>query len=327
LVNSGPFNIESTVLHDELHKLAIETTQSRKKVAESQVKRPSNRTVGRICKSLNIKSGNAELTTNARAIACADVRNAVSMCAAQHLMVPLVDHYLILNMDATQYTVGGSSKGKKKVQFINRPTKGKALKAKKDSSDSGITSYFIKHYLLMSAGGVSSDPVYVIADDNMTKDDIDVHEVSGLGHSIALGNKGYVIFAKTRCANVKFYEWFNKTILTQFIAEIKAFRNLPIHALTWFQLDGEAIQIECYQSPEMIQLLNENFVVVGKPAASTTEISQPCDIGDCSKATKCKVKNISNDDVAMETHMLERLNKVYNDHKMQYATSSKKKIP
>mmetsp|Transcript_24802 Transcript_24802/g.34106 ORF Transcript_24802/g.34106 Transcript_24802/m.34106 type:complete len:91 (+) Transcript_24802:2127-2399(+) len=72
------------------------------------------------------------------------------MCAAQHLMVPLVDHYLILNMDATQYTVGGSSKGKKKVQFINRPTKGKALKAKKDSSDSGITSYFIKHYLLMS---------------------------------------------------------------------------------------------------------------------------------------------------------------------------------
>jgi hypothetical protein len=54
--------------------------------------------MSRILTSLNIKTANAELTTSARAIACADVRNAVSMCAAQHRMVQQVDHFLILNM-------------------------------------------------------------------------------------------------------------------------------------------------------------------------------------------------------------------------------------
>jgi len=102
-INSSKTSISASLFEDEVQKYAVLTAQKRKNISESQVHRPSRRTLKAIEKLLNIKTGNAELTTNARAIACADVRNAVSMCAAQHLMVPLVDHYLILNMDATQY--------------------------------------------------------------------------------------------------------------------------------------------------------------------------------------------------------------------------------
>jgi len=313
-ITSSKTSISASIFEDEVHKYAVVTAQNRKNISESQVHRPSRRTFKTLEKRLNIKTGNAELTTNARAIACADVRNAVSMCAAQHLMVPLVDHYLILNMDATQYKVGNNSNEKTKVKFISRPSLGKSLQVTKDKENSGITSFFIKHYLLISAGGVAADPVYIIADDNMCKEDIDVHMVLGLGNGIGLGNKGYVIFSKTRCANVKFYKWFNTTILIEFIKDLKALRNLPFESMTWFQLDGEAVQIECYQSSEMLQTLCDNHVVVGKPAASTTQISQPCDIGDCFKATKTKVKNTTDGDVAMDTHMLERLTTVYNAH-------------
>jgi len=184
-------SIPASLFEDEIHKYAIITAQDRNNTSESQVPRPSRRTLGRLEKRLKIKTGNAELTTNARAIACADVRNAVSMCAAQHLMIPLVDHFLILNMDATQYTVGNNSNEKTKVKFCTRPTKGKSLQVTKAKSNSGITALFIKHYLLISAGGVAADPVYLIADDNMSKEDIDVHVAFGLGNGIGLGSKGY----------------------------------------------------------------------------------------------------------------------------------------
>jgi transposase len=122
-VNSSAAGISASLFNDEVHKYAILTAQSRINITGSQIKRPSRRTVGKILKRLAIKSGNAEQTTNARAIACSDVRNAVSMCAAQHLMVPLVDHYLILNMDATQYTVGNNVESKQKI-FYAPPERG-----------------------------------------------------------------------------------------------------------------------------------------------------------------------------------------------------------
>jgi hypothetical protein len=323
-INSSKTSISASDFDDEVYKYAILSAQERKNIAESQVKRPSPRTLLDLEKKLQIKTGNAELTTNARAIACADVRNAVSMCAAQHLMVPLVDHYLILNMDATQYTVGNNSKQKAKVKYLNRPTMGKSLQARKDSTNSGSTAFFIKHYLLISAAGYAADPVYIIADDNMGKEELDVHTVFGLGHGIGIGNKGYVVFSKTRSVNLKFYLWFNNTILVQFIKELKTLRNLGLDSLTWFQLDGEAQQIECYQSPELLQLLTDARIVVGKPAASTTEISQPCDAGDCFKATKTRVKNTTDADVIMDTHMLEKLTSVYDNH---MRTTGAKKMP
>jgi hypothetical protein len=214
-INSSKTSIKAAAFEEEVYKYAILTSQDSKNTSESQVRRPSRRTLGRLKNALQIKTGNAELTTNARAIACADIRNAVSMCAAQHLMVPLVSHFLILNMDATQYAVGNNSNRKAKVKYINRPSKGKSLEVVKEKGDSGITCFFIKNYLLISAGGVAADPVYIIADDNMNKEEIDIHEVDGLGNNISPDNKGYVIFCKTRCADLKFYEWFNATVLVQ----------------------------------------------------------------------------------------------------------------
>ena len=47
--------------------------------------------------------------------------------------------------------------------------------------------------------------------------------------------------------------------------------------LTWFQLDGESVQIEVYNDPEMIQKLHDQNIVISKPSAFISEITQPCD--------------------------------------------------
>ncbi len=65
---------------------------------------PSRTTLGRLELELGIYTGNTEETTDARAIAVAAVRNAVSFAVA-----PLIDPHLILNADATQFTVGNTS--------------------------------------------------------------------------------------------------------------------------------------------------------------------------------------------------------------------------
>jgi hypothetical protein len=67
-----------------------------------------------------------------------------------------------------------------------------------------------------------------------------------------------------------------------------------------FQLDGEPLQIQCYQENSILEILEESFIIVGKPPASTTEISHTCDRGNVFKASKTALKNISDDMVDIE---------------------------
>lgn len=58
----------------------------------------------------------------------------------------------------------------------------------------------------MSAGGFTADPIYILADNNMQKQDFDVYAVPGLHGNTGMVGTGYVVFCKTRCCNQAFYE-------------------------------------------------------------------------------------------------------------------------
>ena len=81
----------------------------------------SRRARGRVEEKLAIKTGNAETVTNARAIATADIRNAVSYALMNMLMTLLVSPYRILNADATQHKVGYDSDKKIQVKYVDAP--------------------------------------------------------------------------------------------------------------------------------------------------------------------------------------------------------------
>lgn len=113
--------------------------------------KPSIRTLERYEERLGIKTGYAEETTNARAMAIADVRNSVSFAAMNSLMHDITHLSLILNADGTQFTVGYNSRKKVEVKYVGN-IEGPLKIVKKDAK-SGITQYFIKYFLLMSATG------------------------------------------------------------------------------------------------------------------------------------------------------------------------------
>ena len=93
-------------------------------------------------------------------------------------------------------------------------------KALKKPDNKGITAYFIKYCCVITAAGCASDPVYLVADANMSEDVIDVHVVKGLGCSTSITSKSYLVFSKTRWGmsiikgqkmSVKYFKNFNTT--------------------------------------------------------------------------------------------------------------------
>ncbi len=82
------------------------------------------------------------------------------------------------------------------------------------------------------------------------------------------------------------------------------------------------MQIEPYLSEDLLKSLAADSIIVGKPPASTTEITQPCDSGPCFKAAKAHLKGIKNKDVIDSTYMINRLKQMITDHCTQFDSDS-----
>ena len=132
----------------KFQELAEEHAEERHKT-KSQVKKISRRTLARYEDELNIKTGNAEVTTNARAVATADIRNSVSFAVMNKYMVPLTQPALILNVDATQFTVG-EKHGKIQIKYVESSKNSlkafeklsKLIKDSKNSPSPSLLSFY-----------------------------------------------------------------------------------------------------------------------------------------------------------------------------------------
>lgn len=288
---------------------------------EEAPRKVSRSTTFRYENEFDINTGYGESTTAARAKACGDFRNFASFVVANDLMVNLTVPQLILNSDATTFEVGYSKDNKRVViKYVGfRNSCGENLKVRPDDSESAsITAYFIKYYLLISADGYAAHPVFVVQDNNMAEGDIDVHECPGLGVSTTAGEKAYIVFVRTRGANLAFYEWFNTMILFPFVHVQRTCHRIPLTTPVWYQLDGEQLQIDIYSTPAMLQSLNDRHIAVGKPPGSTSSITQACDREKLFIGPKTALKNLTEDDVNHPTIcnylMLDMLQGIVNAH-------------
>jgi hypothetical protein len=139
----------------------------------------SDRFLSKLEDELCINSGEAEETTDARAAAVADKKNSYTFAALNTLISKIVKRPLIMNADATQFTVGHDMKKKVKVKFIEK-LNGRPLKVLPSEDGEGHGLFTIKYYLLITAQGDQADPIYIIADDKMDENEVDIHEIKQL---------------------------------------------------------------------------------------------------------------------------------------------------
>jgi hypothetical protein len=319
-VKNSTYHIRTAIFHERIFELAKARHLERGN-SPLTFRAPCSKSIATYEKKMGIMSKHAEATTKARAEAVADIQNAISFAAMNFGIVPNVHSSLIINCDATQFTVGHASANQIEVKVL---TKSECYKVLPDDTNNGITAYFIKYYLIMNASGQISHPVYVIADENMDTESIDVYRVPCLSLSCHLESTGWLVFCKTRCCNITFYRWLLKEMVIGFISSIKQRSELDEKSLSWFQLDGESIQIAPFKDEAILQLFNENNIIVGKPPASTTSITQPCDVGPCFIAVKSALKDITDKDVEKLENEKNQLKKIFNQHITKFSTKKKR---
>jgi transposase len=284
-------------------------------IASCQVKPISKRTMGRIKKQLKVGEGEAELDTNARALALADVRNALSFAVMNACCVPISTPELIINVDATQFTCGDvKARGSKAAYIGKRP---RNLKVAPIAGESGLTSFFIKLYATINAAGGQARPIYIYADPEMKDGEIDVHEVIGIGAGTSPRETAFIVFSKTRVPQLAFYKWYFRMVLVPWVQELREIYGLTAEVPAFFHLDGEAAQIAPFlQETQIRQLMKEHNILVGKPPAGTTAATQALDAGPLFMTSKDHLSHTT--DLQFADHWLirnGRLRAVWDAHK------------
>ena len=304
---------------DQALKLARKNVRSRGRQANTLTK-ISKRTLERLDLDMGLVIKNAEQTTIARARAVADIRNTASFIAAQLLMGSGTHPSLIVNIDATSFTVGRDTTATTQIVLVEGEKQTKPRKAMpEDNPNHGQGLYSIKYYLTISADGVAGTPVYVIAHAGMKAEEFKAYEIKGIGFSVGQEDSGYVVLCQSRSCNKAFYLWLVEKVIIPYCVKQRVTNGLRADSPAFFQLDGEPKQMECFQSPELLELLRANCVIVGKPPASTTATTQPCDGGNCFKASKAHLCKVTDETVSYREVVYKRIRSQLAEHNTLYA--------
>ena len=117
-----------------------------------------------------------EETTQARTIACADIRNIVSSLASFSSKKDM-QPWQLNSLDATRFVVG-NVEGKTHEKMCSSEGR---RKASKDPSRTSLVSFFIKTDVLIDAEGSLGPLCHCIASQDTSEDQIVVHPCGGLG--------------------------------------------------------------------------------------------------------------------------------------------------
>jgi len=236
--------------------------------------------------------GAIEYTTEARGREEGDILNAVSVLAAMEAIGKDVPSSLLVNTDATTFEIGeGKHTGKVwhvfkcyivgshfhilKQDFGKRMVTGK----RKSALPMGF-----KYFAGGSGTGKSMKAVIIAACDSLKPDDCLIWQVPGLAASNSDTDYGWLVLMKTRQPNAKFWDWYAREVVVEFIKRQREAYGLyedgdktkPKWAM-WI-LDGEEAQMRMFDDYRMQAFLREYNVYVVKLPASTTAIFQPLDV-------------------------------------------------
>ena len=248
-----------------------------------------------------------QITTDARWLAARDIRNMVSMCAMIQLFKDNPPH-LLANMDATQFN----------FQFATSrmATTGESRKRDQplEKSGSAPLGVCVKQFTLITASGHMAT-VLILAESTMGLEDfvhfgVDGFQVSGIYPTFPCE----VCFCKTRNGNAAFYTYIFKVFLVNFVKEIRKLLPKTVqndaNSKFFLIIDGEVIQSEVLQNREILNLLLDNNIVVGKgPASTSGSCGNPLDMGRLFLTLKKHARGVAasdGNDVGLEERFMDK---------------------
>ena len=259
---------------------------------------PSPSALRIIMKELDFHTGNGTTSTNARETAVASKYNTISFIAANSLMVKKSSPPIIINSDFSGINVGKDIHKMEKLVYQGKRkdniSRGKGLKGKSQAKSKGQSEngmgYTIKPYATICAAGGHAAPIYHIKHDSMPPGEVDWQEVNNLG--LGPGQSGIVVFSHASTPDKAYYRKFIREILIPYVINQRQLYGIADNVVAWFCEDGEQCQIDVLREPEIVAVLKETNIEVGKSCGSRTEVEQECDAGYVFMGTKTEVDNI-----------------------------------
>jgi len=271
---------------------------------------PCVKTLYNYINNSQLKVVNAQQKSTARLQAENDVMTAVSTAIMWSYVFEYVKNpNLVINFDATQFTYTKHADSTPQVvipknEKMNNYNQSKPISAN-NRSDADLL-YFIKYFCMCTLTGYANkELVFVVADSRLKDDEMFVYKVIGLTTGSGADDFGYLVFTQTRCGNAKFFNWLIKVVLMDYI---KTLRRLFGNDPAFITCDGEAQQIRPLMNEEDRKLMNDNNIIVGKLAASSTAVSQACDAYKIFSSAKACFKTTLNSEVGDRVTLKETLN-------------------
>jgi hypothetical protein len=169
--------------------------------------------------------------------------------------------HMLFNWDATQFRIDLDSN---KIVVIEKDEDDDSPISRKSS---GSLAFAIKLYHFHNANGGVAPAVWVVADDSMDEEDCDFFEVAGL-NNVAGNSCGFLCFTKNRSGNINFYNKFLNTIIVPFVTETREMQDCKnidgSFCRAFIYCDGEQLQIKYFKNDDVLEILKENLIDIGK---------------------------------------------------------------
>ena len=282
------------------------------------VSNPGPRYIPRLIKECGLKTLAVNAGFAARMAAEYDIKSCISTLSMFSAGLRLVTSpFLVINYDATQFIVSQNMNHKVKVVATRGNSRNKNKRPIKGASNSKSheLDFGIKWFAIANAAGQTCDNlVFVIADNELDKEECLVYEVPCLTASVQVGAFGYVCFCKTRAGNAKFFKWLNITVLLPFIKLLKFNYGLDKHVFV--TCDGEKLQTDPYFDNEVLTTLDEEKIIVGKLSASSSAVTQALDAWKVFCKLKFYLSSLNVTDVLHHTSLFNALDAMMVAHEL-----------
>lgn len=327
LINTIKEKSESGVLlsmrqYDEKIKAAVNATRDDEN--KSPIKKLRRGYIRDFTISNGINVANAEVIDNAHLKVLHDTRHAASHAAMMHYLHQSTPTGLFFNMDKTSFEMRKDEQENKPAVYIGeRPEPVKC----DDPYSSGPRGNCSVHlYVVANDGGKVADMVYVVKDNNMPKDAIDVYETPMLDGVISAGASAYLLFVGESSPNRdEALQWQFSNIVVPFINQVrkkKGKKNTTPASLT---VDGDPRQLQIITSETIRTAFKDANIIASKTPASCTPIFQPLDVGNLFKAAKTRFQTLLNEGYEPEDpEDKASLLKIFRAHRCKYPKTIKK---
>lgn len=279
----------------------------------------SNKTIKNYINKLEITKEKGQKTTMARRDASLDIRNFLSMAVMNHAYCSNLSSHCIGNMDSTQFLLKFTDQQKLiSIDKLSPTTK----------TEESTLDLFIRQFFLVNAVGYTAPPLFVFSNDHLNDSEFILILIDDLSFSFDSKTTGYIIFCHSRMSNSGFYKWLFKEYIVKNIQIFKS-RQSTFNSF-YLTLDGEATQIQTLDDTEVLSILNDNNIDIGKgPASCSGCCSNALDCGNFFKSIKTSLTGKSgigqekSTNSELENNIINELNKFNDKLKLSYERKNK----